>query len=53
MLMYGLYNAEMLEKLIKTVHNMHLSQTLQEKLFAGQITTAFQWYIISHSNRDV
>ena len=36
MLMYGVYNAEMLEKLINTVHNIHNTTSLQERLFAGQ-----------------
>ena len=36
MLMYGLYNAETLEKLINTVHNIHNVTTSHEKLFAGE-----------------
>ena len=36
MLMYGLYNAETLEKLINTVHNIHNTTTFHEKLFAGE-----------------
>ena len=35
MLMYGIYNAETLEKLIKTVHEIH-NATSHEKLFAGE-----------------
>ena len=35
MLMYGVYNAEMLEKLIETVHEIH-NATSHEKLFAGE-----------------
>ena len=35
-LMYGVYNAEMLEKLISTVHNIHNTTSLHERLFAGQ-----------------
>ena len=34
MLMYGSYNAEMLEKLIKTVHEIHNTTSSHEKLFA-------------------
>ena len=34
MLMYGIYNAEMLEKLIKTVHDIHNTTSSHEKLFA-------------------
>ena len=35
MLMYGIYNAEMLEKLINTVHEIHNVTSSHEKLFAG------------------
>ena len=34
--MYGIYNAETLEKLINTVHNVHNKTSLHERLFAGQ-----------------
>ena len=36
MLMYGIYNAETLEKLINTVHNIHNTTSSHERLFAGQ-----------------
>ena len=36
MLMYGIYNAETLEKLISTVHHIHNTTPLHERLFAGQ-----------------
>ena len=36
MLMYGIYNAEMLEKLISTVHHIHNTTSSHERLFAGQ-----------------
>ena len=35
MVMYGVYNAETLENLIKTVHHMHNPKTLHELLFTG------------------
>ena len=35
-LMYGIYNAETLEKLIRTVHKIHNTTSLHEKLFAGE-----------------
>ena len=40
LVMYGVYNAETLEKLIKTVHTLHNRQSMYEKLFAVQITKA-------------
>ena len=36
MLMYGVYNAETLEKLINTVHNILNTISSHERLFAGQ-----------------
>ena len=36
MLMYGIYNAETLEKLINTVHEIHNVTSSYEKLFAGE-----------------
>ena len=36
MSMYGVYNTEMLEKLINTVHNIHNTTSLHERLFEGQ-----------------
>ena len=35
-LMYGIYNAEMLEKLINTVHQIHNTTSSHERLFVGQ-----------------
>ena len=35
-LMYGIYNAETLEKLIQTVHEIHNVTSSYEKLFAGE-----------------
>ena len=35
MLMYGIYNAETLEKLINTVHEIHNTSS-HEKLFTGE-----------------
>ena len=36
MLMYSIYNAETLERLINTVHCIHNTSSSHEKLFAGQ-----------------
>ena len=36
MLMYGIYNAEILEKLMKTIHKIHNTTSSHEKLFAGK-----------------
>ena len=36
MLMYGVYNAETLEKLIKTIHEIHNAIFSHEKLFPGE-----------------
>ena len=49
--MYGIYNAETLEKLIKTVCGLHKTKTMQEQLFTGELTAAHSWYIHSHGIR--
>ena len=36
MLMYGIYNTETLAKLISSVHHIHNTTSLHERLFAGQ-----------------
>ena len=36
MLMYGIYNAKTLERLMKTVHEIHNTTSSYEKLFAGE-----------------
>ena len=36
MMMYGIYNAETLEKLIKTVHRFHNTTSSHKKLFTGE-----------------
>ena len=43
--MYGVYNVGTLEKLVNTVHIMHNTTTLNEKLFIGDFNAAFTWYI--------
>ena len=44
LVMYGIYNAETLENLIKTVHALHNRQTLYESLFAGKTLAAYKSY---------
>ena len=36
LVIYGVYNAEMLERLIKTVYALHSRQRMYESLFAGR-----------------
>ena len=45
MVMFGIYNAEILENFIHTVHPMHDSTIEIETLFAGQLNIAYTWYI--------
>ena len=45
MVMYGVYNAKTLEKLIKTIHQMHNITTPNERLFAGKLGSSFTWYL--------
>ena len=38
MVMYGVYNAETLEKVINNMHQMHNTTTPNERLFAGELS---------------
>ena len=49
MLMYGVYNAETLEKLITTVHNIHNTTSSHERLFAGQHSPSTFRTLYAHS----
>ena len=49
MLLYGIYNAEMLEKLIKTVHKIHNTTSSHEKLFAGKHNHSIFRILYAHS----
>ena len=49
MLMYGIYNAETLEKLIKTVHEIH-NTSFHEKLFAGEHNHSVFRIFYTHSS---
>ena len=48
-LMYGIYNAETLEKLIKTVHEIHNTTSSQEKLFARKHNRSVCRILYAHS----
>ena len=45
MVMYVIYNAKVLEKLIDTVYYIHNKTTINEKLFTGELSTAYTWYV--------
>ena len=49
MLMQGIYNAETLEKLIKTVHGIHNSTSSHERLFAGEHSPSKFRTLYTHS----
>ena len=49
MLMYGVYNAETLEKLINTVHDMHNTTSSHERLFAGEHSPSIFCTLYAHS----
>ena len=48
-LMYGIYNAETLEKLINTLHNMRSMTSLHERLFVGQNNSLTLKSLCAHS----
>ena len=43
----GVYSAEMLVNLIKTVHMLHSRQSLYESLFAGKVIEAYEYYFMN------
>ena len=49
MLMYGIYNVELLEKLIKTVHGIHNTTSSHKKLFAGEHNHSIFRILYTHS----
>ena len=49
MLMYGVYNVETVEKLIKTVHNICNTTTSHERLFMGQHSLSIFKTLYVHS----
>ena len=53
MVMYDIYNAEPLEKLIDMVHHRHNITTPNEKIFTGQLNTAYMWYINTHGTQGI
>ena len=46
--MYGVYNSETLERLIKTVHTLHSRQTMYKSIFAGRTSAAYEYYSQMH-----
>ena len=51
MLMYGVYNAETLEKLINIVHDIPNTTSSHERLFAGKHSPSLFWTLYAHSLR--
>ena len=51
--MYGIYNAETLEKLIKTVHALHDHQSMYESLFASEVEVAYESYSQMHGAHGI
>ena len=48
LVLYGVYNAEMLERLVKTVHASHSRQTYKS-LFTGKTSAAYEFFSQMHS----
>ena len=49
LIMYGVYNAKTLEKLVKTAHVLHSHQSLIENVFSGQTAAAYEIYSQMHN----
>ena len=48
LVIYGIYNAQPLEKLVKMVHIIHSRQLLIKSLFTGQTVAAYKAYSQMH-----
>ena len=48
-LMYGIFNPETLEELIKSVHEIHNTTSSHEKLFAGKHNCSVLRILYAHS----
>ena len=46
MVIYGIYNAETIEKIVNTLEKMLNKATLNERLFVGKLTYCFNWYLL-------
>ena len=53
LVMYGIYNTETLENLVKTVHSLHSTQTLYESLFIGKTSAAYKSYLQMHGSHSI
>ena len=53
LVMYGVYSAETLEKLIKTEHTLHSRQSMYESLFVGKVTEAYEYYLQMHIDHGI
>ena len=53
LVMYGVYGAGTLEKLIKTVHMLHSRQSLYKSLFAEKVTEAYEYYSQMHGDHCI
>ena len=49
LVMIAVYNAELLERLVKIVHALHCRQTLYKSLFTGKTSAAYEFYSQMHS----
>ena len=48
LVMYGVYNVETLERLVKTVYILHSRQTMYESLFTVKTSAAYEYYSQMH-----
>ena len=53
LVMHGIYNVETLEKLVKTVHVLHSRQSSYESLFAGRMSSVYDFYLQMHGAQGI
>ena len=45
MVMYGIFNLEMILKLNNMIQHMHSKTTCKENLFVGKLNNWYEWYL--------
>ena len=53
LIMYGIYNAETLENLVKTVRTLHDHQSMYDSLFTSQAAVAYESYLQMHGAHGI
>ena len=45
MIMFGVYNAETVEKIVTTIQTIHNKRKWNERLFSARLSSWYNWYL--------